>query len=141
MEKGLARFGVSLEKGLLDRFDRLRQENGAGNRSQAIRELIRERLVQEVWALDGGRVTGVISLVYGRGDRRVFRRIRDIQQRGHGMIVSCQRSHLDSGHCLEIVVASGEPRRMKLFVTELCAARGVLHGGLTVAPTGSPSDG
>ena len=60
----LKRFGVSLESELLNKFDKLLEIEGYSNRSEGIRDLIREALVKKEW-LDGETETaGVVIIVY-----------------------------------------------------------------------------
>ncbi len=132
---GLIRFGVSLEKELLDRFDKLLREKNYPNRSEAIRDLIREDLVRKEW-IGGKEVAGAITLVYGHHKRELVSKLTDIQHKFHDAIISTQHIHLDPTNCLEIVVVKGKPGEVEELAQKLRSTKGVKHGSLTMATTG-----
>lgn len=132
---GLIRFGVSLEKELLDRFDKLLKEKGYPTRSEAIRDLIREDLVRKEW-IEGKEVAGAITLVYDHHKRELVSKLTDIQHKFHDTIISTQHIHLDSTNCLEIVVVKGRTKEVEKLAQKLKSTKGVKHGSLTMATTG-----
>lgn len=132
---GLVRFGVSLEKALLRRFDeRLRQKRYT-NRSEAIRDLIREDLVKEEWE-DAKEVTGAILLVYNHHKRELANRLMDIQHDYHDKVLSTQHIHLEDNNCLEIVVIKGRPKVIEELYGKLKSSKGVKYGSFAMATTG-----
>ena len=132
---GLIRFGVSLEKALLAKFDRLIKEKNYPTRSGAIRDLIRESLIQKEW-LEGKGVAGAITLVYDHRKRELVNRLTNIQHDYHHIIISTQHIHLDHNNCLEIVVVKGKPKDAERLCHALKSTNGVKHGALTMATTG-----
>lgn len=132
---GLIRFGVSLEKELLDRFNKLLREKNYPNRSEAIRDLIREDLVKKEW-VKGKEVAGAITLVYDHHKRELVSKLTDVQHKFHDAIISTQHIHLDPINCLEIVVVKGKPRKVEELAQRLKSTKGVKHGSLTMATTG-----
>ena len=132
---GLIRFGVSLEKQLLDRFDKLLREKNYPNRSEAIRDLIREDLVKKEW-IEGKEVAGAITLVYDHHKGELVSKLTDIQHKFHDAIISTQHIHLDPANCLEIVVVKGRPKEVEKLAQKLRSTKGVKHGSLTMATTG-----
>ncbi len=131
----LFRFGVSLEKDLLDRFDRLIKEENYSNRSEALRDLIREKLVKKEWQI-GVKVAGAITLVYNHHKRDLLNALTDIQHDFHHLIISGQHIHLDHDNCLEIIVVKGAPGEIEKLTNKLKAAKGVKFGQLSMATTG-----
>jgi len=131
----LVRFGVSIEEELLARFDREVVERGYANRSEAIRDLIRERLVQEEWR-QGEEVVGVITLVYNHHVRGIEARLTDIQHQHHEEVLSTMHLHLDHDNCLEVVAVKGEGERIATLAAKLIGIKGVRHGRLTATTTG-----
>lgn len=131
----LARFGVSLERKLLRKFDRLIRENGYANRSEALRDLIRESLVKKEW-VGGKEVAGAVTLVYDHHKRELLNSLTDIQHEYHDLVVSTQHIHLDHDNCLEIIAVKGNPRKIDKLAKKLRATKGVKHGDLTMATTG-----
>ena len=98
----IIRFGVSLEKNLLQRFDRLIRGKKYTNRSEAIRDLIRQEMVKKEWE-EGGEVAGAITFIYDHHKRDLLNRIMDLQHDYQKIIISTQHIHLDHDNCLEIV--------------------------------------
>ena len=131
----LARFGVSLDKELLRKFDERIKEKKYTNRSEAIRDLIRDDLVKKEWQ-EGKEVTGSITLVYNHHKRELTNLLIDIQHDYHDTVLSTQHIHLDEDNCLEIVVVKGKPREIEELYGKLKSAKGVKHGGFSMATTG-----
>ena len=131
----IVRFGVSLEKELLDKFDRLIKEKKYPNRSEAIRDLIRENLVKREW-IEGKEVAGAITLVFDHHKRELVNILTDIQHDFHTLIISSQHIHLDHDNCLEIIVVRGKPTEVRELADKLRAAKGVKYGSLSIATTG-----
>jgi len=132
---GVVRFGVSIDEGLLARFDREVVRRGYANRSEAIRDLIRERLVQEEWRR-GEEVVGVITLVYDHHVRDIEARLTGIQHEHHREVLSTLHVHLNHERCLEVVAVKGEGGRIAELAAKLIGLRGVRHGRLTATTTG-----
>jgi CopG family nickel-responsive transcriptional regulator len=132
---GLYRFGVSLDRRLIEQFDRLLRRRKYSNRSEAIRDLIRASLVAQEWA-DGSSVAGAITLTYDHHRRDLITRLVDIQHDYAGLIVSTQHIHLDHHNCLEIVAVRGRAREAQGLADRLRAERGVKHVTLSMTTTG-----
>ncbi len=132
----LVRFGIAMDEELLARFDRYIRRKGYRNRSEALRDLVRHALVQEAWQQEAGEVVATITLVYDHEARRLPERLTDLQHHALPSVVSALHVHLDEHHCLEVVVARGNPRRIERLAHALLTPKGVLHGG--VVATGVP---
>jgi CopG family nickel-responsive transcriptional regulator len=131
----LVRFGVSLEKSLLDRFDALIRGRQYTNRSEALRDLIRRELVQKEWR-KGRDVAGAITLIYDHHKRDVLGRVTDTQHQFQEVIISTQHIHLDHHNCLEIVAARGKAKEVQKLADALTSIKGVRHGTLSMSSTG-----
>ncbi len=131
----IIRFGVSLEKELLEKFDILIKEKKYPNRSEAIRDLIRENLVKKEW-VEGKEVAGAITLVFDHHKRDLVNILTDIQHDFHQLIISSQHIHLDHDNCLEIIVVRGTPTEVRELADKLRATKGVKYGSLSIATTG-----
>jgi len=130
----LVRFGVSLEKTLLDRFDVLIRAKQYTNRSEALRDLIRRELVDKEW--QGGRdVAGAITLIYDHHKRDVLIRVMDMQHDFQEAIISTQHIHLDHHNCLEIVAARGKAEEVQRLADALRSIKGVRHATLSMSST------
>jgi len=130
------RFGVSLDKILLDRFDGLIGKKGYANRSEAIRDLIRDSLVTEEWESSAAETVGTITIVYSHETRELTDTLTDLQHRYHSSIISAMHIHLDEHNCLEVIVVKGRPKDIKTIADRLIGTKGVKHGKLTVTTTG-----
>ena len=131
----LFRFGISLEKKLLDEFDILIKRKNYSNRSEAFRDLIRQELVKEEWA-EGSEVVGAITLVYDHHKRELVNKLTDIQHDFQGTIISTQHIHLDHDNCLELIAVKGAPTEIGKLADTLKSVKGVKHGTLSMSSTG-----
>lgn len=132
----LARFGISLDGGLLRSFDRHIAKKGYRNRSEAIRDLIRDTLVREEWEEGTAETAGTITLVYSHDTRELQDTLTDLQHRHHPQIASSMHIHLDAHNCLEVLVVRGKGKDLKKIADRLIGTKGVKHGKLTLATTG-----
>lgn len=135
----LTRFGVSLETSLLEKFDRLNEQKGYKNRSEAIRDLIREKLVSEEWASTETELetVGVFSLVYNHHQRDLNKVLNHIQHQYLDVIVSSTHVHIDHHNCLEVIILRGKRETIKKVSDEIVSTRGVKHGKLITTSTGA----
>jgi len=131
----IVRFGVSLEEKLLDRFDRLIRKKNYTNRSEALRDLIRQELVKKEWD-EGGEVAGAITFVYSHIKRELLNKITDIQHDFQKVIISTQHIHLDHDNCLEIVAVRGKSKDVQKLTDQIKAIKGVKHCALSITGMG-----
>lgn len=131
----LVRFGVSLEKELLAHFDKHLAAKGYTNRSEAVRDLIREVLVKKEWQ-EGKEIAGAITLIYDHHKRDLVNKIMDVQHDYGELIISTQHVHLDHHNCLEIVAVKGVARKAQKLADVLRAIKGVKHVTLSMSSTG-----
>ena len=131
----LFRFGISLEKDLLDKFDQLIREKNYTNRSEAFRDLIREDLVKAEWKKNK-EIVGAITLIYDHHKRELVNKLMDIQHNFGGIIISSQHIHLDHNNCLEIIAVKGSSKEAQKLADSLKSVKGVKHGTLSLSTTG-----
>ena len=124
----LTRITISLESALLGAFDQRNDAKGYATRSEAIRDLIRDRLVAEAAEKAQGEQVAVVSLVYDHHARELAARLIDKQHHHHDLVVSSLHIHLGERHCLEVSVLRGPAKKVKHLGDELLATKGVLHG-------------
>lgn len=132
----VTRFGVSLDEKLLRQFDRLIVRKGYANRSEALRDLIRESLVRDQWELGTEEAVGTITLVYDHETRDLADKLTDLQHAHYESIVSTLHVHLDPHHCLEVLVLRGTARTLKEIADRLIGTRGVKHGTFSATTEG-----
>ena len=133
----LARFGISIEQRLLESFDQLISDKGYVNRSEAIRDMIRNALVEaQVERADTTPTVGTVTLVYDHHTRDLSDKLTEHQHSHHDAIVSALHVHLDAHHCLEVVVVRGTASQVKRLADELIGTKGVKHGKLVMTTAG-----
>ena len=132
---GLVRFSISLEEGLLRKFDQLVEERGLSNRSEAVRDLIRQEFVKKEWDQEK-EVAGAVTLIYDHHQRDLVNKLMNMQHDHSEVILSSQHVHLDHHHCLEIVAVKGKASRVRSLAEQLKGAKGVMHGTLSMTTTG-----
>jgi CopG family nickel-responsive transcriptional regulator len=131
----IIRFGISLEKTLLEKFDRLIRSRRYTNRSEALRDMIRQELVRKEWEEDR-EVAGAITFIYDHHKRDLLNKVIDIQHDHQKIIVSAQHIHLDHNNCLEIVAVRGKSGEVQKLADSLKSVKGVRHGTLSMSSTG-----
>jgi CopG family nickel-responsive transcriptional regulator len=127
----LTRITISLETSLLDAFDKHIAGKAYENRSEAIRDLIRERLIREEAKHRDGEQVAVLTLVYDHHARELASKLIDKQHHHHDLVVSSLHVHLGERHCLEVSILRGPGGEVTHLGDELLATRGVLHGQIT----------
>ena len=133
--KELARFGVSIDSELLEKFDELISSKGYKNRSEAIRDLVRDYLVEYEWEEDV-ETMGAITMVYNHHMRELSESLIALQHDYHSSIISSIHIHIDEHNCMEVVIVRGKGSTVKEIADKLISTRGVKHGKLTMTTTG-----
>jgi len=131
----LTRFSVSIESDLLNRFLRMARKHGSKNRSEALRNVMRDSLVREEWQGDD-EIVGTITIVYDHHKRELTDRLTDIQHDHHEAVLSATHIHLDHDNCLEMIAVRGTATRVQKIADSLIGTRGVKHGKLSATTTG-----
>lgn len=132
----LVRFGVSINKGLLVQFDQIIEEKGYSNRSEAIRDLIRNQMVELEWEKDEEEVAGTVTLIYDHHVRGLSELLLEVQHGFHDLILSTMHLHLDHHNCLEVLAVKGAAREVRRIAERLISVKGVKHGRLSITTTG-----
>ncbi len=130
---GLIRTGVALDSDLLNRFDRFIRGEGYDNRSEALRDLIRDRLNDAGLESGEGFVVGAVTLIYDHHSRLLPDKLMQLQHDYHQVIISTVHSHLDHDMCLEVVVVKGKFNRVQELGSRLIGLKGVQHGKLVMS--------
>jgi CopG family nickel-responsive transcriptional regulator len=128
----LSRIGIAIDSELLKRFDRSIAQSGYTNRSEAFRDLIRDRLVGERTADPQSPVVGTITLIYDHHASGVSEKLTELQHKEHELVVSTSHAHLDHDSCLEVLLVRGSSARVAKFADRLIGLKGVQHGRLVM---------
>lgn len=129
----LVRFSVSLEAELLAQFDQLCADGKFETRSEAVRQLIRERLTARAWADDAVDVAASLTLVYDHHKTRLTDRMLDVQHAHADRVVSSMHVHLTHDLCLEVIVLRGPAAELQALAAELSGLKGIHQAQLVVA--------
>jgi CopG family nickel-responsive transcriptional regulator len=135
---GLSRIGVAVDSDLLERFDRYIRRQGYSNRSEAFRDLIRDRLISRETARGDALVVGTLTLIYDHHARLLPEKLANLQHNHHGMIISTTHAHLDHDTCLEVLIVRGRSKAVQNFADMLIGTKGVRHGRLVMSVPGKP---
>jgi len=131
----LTRFSVSIDSELLKRFLQLGRKRGWQNRSEALRDIMREALVREEWERDD-EIVGTITMVYDHHRRELTERLTGMQHEHHDAVLATMHIHLDHDNCLEVVAVKGSASGVQRIADTLIAMKGVKHGKLAATTTG-----
>jgi CopG family nickel-responsive transcriptional regulator len=133
---GITRFGVSIDSQLIRKFDALIGRKGYATRSEAIRDMIRDQLVEQEWESENRDTVGTITIVYNHHTRELEHALTDMQHKSFHQIISALHVHLDAHNCLEVLVVKGKSQEIRKIADRLIGTRGVKHGKLTTTTTG-----
>lgn len=128
----LSRIGVALDSDLLKQFDQWMSRRGYTNRSEAFRDLIRDRLVGERISSPNAVVVGTVTLIYDHNAHGVGEKLTELQHEHHDLIVCTSHAHLDHDSCLEVLIVQGKSAAVEGLASNLIALKGVQHGKLVM---------
>ena len=135
MSNKVERITISVEAPLLAKFENYISSNGYPTRSEAMKSLMRQALIEEEWQQDT-EVAGTISLVYDHHKRGTMEKLVDVQHDFGDLIVCSQHVHLDHHNCMEVLVVRGQAAEIRDILTKLKAVKGIKHSALMMATTG-----
>jgi CopG family nickel-responsive transcriptional regulator len=129
----ISRIGVSLDAELLGQFDKFIAKKGYDNRSEALRDLIRDRLVGTAVVASNAPVVASVTLIYDHHTRLLPEKLADLQHEHHEVVISTLHAHLDHDTCLEVVLLQGKSRIVQQLADKLISTKGVRHGRLVMS--------
>lgn len=131
----LERITIALEDDLLESFEELLGRRNLGNRSEAIRDLIRRCLVEDEIEYGEGEAVASLTLIYDHEQRELAERLVEAGHTHRTRVLSTLHVHLDHRLCLEVQVLQGEPAELHRYADRLLGLRGVKHGELVLSST------
>jgi CopG family nickel-responsive transcriptional regulator len=132
----LERIGIAIGEDLLVEFDELIERRGYTSRSEAIRDLIRRELVDEISGSPGAEVYGTVTLIYDHHTRLLPEKLTELQHQYHDAIMSSVHVHLDHDNCLEVILVRGRSALVQKLANALIATKGVKHGRFMLTTSG-----
>jgi CopG family transcriptional regulator, nickel-responsive regulator len=131
----MERFTISLDADLAEEFDRLIHARGYQNRSEAMRDILRQHIEQQrLRAEQAPTCVANISYVYSHHERMLADRVVDLQHHYHDLTIASMHAHLDHDQCIESLLLKGPTERVRACADRLMAERGVRHGALNLVP-------
>jgi CopG family nickel-responsive transcriptional regulator len=130
----LKRFGVSMESTLLDEFDKLIECIGYNNRSEAVRDLVRNSITDNLCNDSDKLIAGSIMFFYDHHIKDLMQEITSIQHQSHDEILSTTHFHLDHNNCMEIIVVKGNYLKLQNLANKLFSIKGVKYGSFNKIP-------
>ncbi|ARN56502.1 nickel-responsive transcriptional regulator NikR [Sedimentisphaera salicampi] len=130
----IERIGVSIEESLLNEFDSLIKASGAKNRSEAVRDLIRQKLAEEKLTKPDKRAVGCITLIYDHHKSALAQKLTDLQHHHIMEVIASTHVHLSHSSCMEVIITKGEAENIKLLSEQLAAQKGVKLSKFTLMP-------
>jgi CopG family nickel-responsive transcriptional regulator len=131
MEK-ITRFGVSIEHDLLKKFDKTIKKKGYTNRSEALRDIIRENLIVETTEDPNSEAIGTLTMIYDHHAGNLTNRLLDLQHHHHKEILTTTHIHVDHDNCLEVLVLKGKTRNIQKLADNIKSLKGIKHGELVI---------
>ena len=132
----LERFTVSMDKRLLERFDERNKEKGYTNRSEGIRDLVRNCLIEEQMKDKDEKVAATVTIVYDHHKRELSDSLIEIQHHHSNVVVAATHVHLDNENCLEVIILRGKCVEVKSIADMIIAQKGVKHGKIVLTTEG-----
>jgi CopG family nickel-responsive transcriptional regulator len=130
----MERVSLAMEGELLEKFDAWIERTGRSNRSEAIRDLVRERLAGDVVSKGRRQCVATLTLVYDHKQRELSERLLEVGHHHHNEVMATLHLHLDQDHCLEVQALRGKPKELERFTGQLTNMRGVKHAHLVITP-------
>ncbi|MCF7790518.1 MAG: nickel-responsive transcriptional regulator NikR [Victivallales bacterium] len=132
----LTRLSFSIEDSLFNKLDKMVRESGYANRSEFIRDMIRDQIVAEEWRDNQDETVGTITLIYDHKRRELSEKLTDLQHSSHNIVLASTHVHLTHEICAEMIMVKGNPKEVKHLSDKLKQQKGVLHSGLIMGTTG-----
>ena len=129
----VVRFSVSVEEDLLQKFDRFCRQEQLATRSEAVRQLIHDRLTTQVWERGTHEVAGTLTLVYDHHRTQLGDRLAQLQHDHTDLIVATTHVHLTHDVCLEVIILRGAAERLQRIAAQLKGLKGIFKGQLVMA--------
>lgn len=132
----ITRVSLALDESLSRKLDEMVHSSGYDNRSEFVRDMIREQLVTRAWEASGAEVLGTITLLYNHHQRELCAKLTEIQHDAKVRILAATHVHLTHELCAEMIMATGKPEAIRELHLELRKPRGMLHAALSMSSAG-----
>ena len=130
----IERIGISVEKDLLDSFDKLIEKRGYANRSEAIRDLIRDQLSKDHTSDRDAQAVAGVFMVYDHHSTKLAQKLIDIQHNHLLHVIASTHVHLDHHNCLEVIILRGKVREIQQLADNLASLKGIKLSKVNIMP-------
>ena len=131
----LMRVSFTIERSLYEELEKLLATTQYQNRSEFIRDMVRERLVRDSWRRNEEAV-GTITMVYDHHQRDLSGTITQVQHEHHDAILATTHVHLSHDLCVEMIMVRGLAVQIETLADDLRSRKGVLHVAVSMSSTG-----
>ncbi len=131
----LTRTALAIEADLLKRFDSWSDRHNYANRSEAVRDLIRNALVEDQWADPDAEVVASLSIIFDHEARRLSQELTHLQHGHHDAVICSQHVHLDQHMCMETILLQGKAGQLRKMADSISSTKGVISGKLSLLAT------
>ncbi len=131
----LVRLSFSLEQSLLTHLEEMRQARGYANRSEFLRDMMRDHLVAHEGD-DAHEALGTITLVYNHHSRQLNEKLIDLQHHHYDAILAATHVHLNADLCAEMILVKAPAQQLRKLADRLRQQKGILHATLSISSTG-----
>jgi CopG family nickel-responsive transcriptional regulator len=128
----ITRFGVSIDPNLLQKFDKIIKKRGYTNRSEAIRDMIRENIITQKIENSNADAIGTLTMIYDHHSGNITNKLLDVQHQHHREILTTTHIHVDHDNCLEVLVLKGKSGNIKKLADHIKSLKGITHGELVI---------
>jgi len=132
----IERIGVSLEKELLSVFDQIIKEDGYANHSEAIRDLIRDRLSRKQLSNPSAHAVAGVFLIYDHHEAKLSQKLVDIQHNHLLEVIASTHVHLDHNNCLEAIMLKGKVKEIEKLGNNIASLKGIKLSRMNMMTTG-----
>jgi CopG family nickel-responsive transcriptional regulator len=130
----LTRLSFSIEKSLFEKLEKIVKQKAYDNRSEFIRDVIRDMIVEEEWN-SNDEVIATITLVFDHHKRELESKLTNVQHDFHDLVLASTHVHLSHDICAEMIMTKGAAQKINQLANLLRRQKGVLHAGLTMSST------
>ncbi|MHA1667113.1 MAG: nickel-responsive transcriptional regulator NikR [Candidatus Heimdallarchaeaceae archaeon] len=131
--KTVVRTGISFEPELLKKFDDWLEKKNFPNRSEAIRYVIREKIIEmKITEQSEEGVVGTLSYIFNHHTFDSLKKLTSIQHKYEHLIVSTMHAHITEELCLETAILKGKSKEVRKLAEEILAFKGVLNGRIYI---------
>ncbi|MBO7476038.1 MAG: nickel-responsive transcriptional regulator NikR [Campylobacter sp.] len=128
----VVRFSVSLPSELFVEFDKRVENLEYSSRSEYVRDLIREKMVQDEWNTGSKeKMLGVLCIAYSHHQSDLVMQMLELEHHAKVEIICTNHLHVDHENCMESINLRGTADEIEKFSAKIAGLKGVKFAKLT----------